>query len=269
VTRLYNDGILMEAKSFAVGVRVQHAQEMIGRNQYGDFYTKLPAADYKLTHTTQSGRGVYSFCMCPGGYVVNSSSEQGHLVVNGMSDYARDSDNANSAIVVTVSPQDFGGETPLTGIAFQRKWEKAAFEEADGKIPLQLLGDFWDQKTSTGFGAITPCIKGAYAFGNVRRLLPEFVGDAIADGMKAFDHRIPGFGGEDTILAGIESRTSSPVRICRNELLQSNIKGIYPCGEGAGYAGGITSAAMDGIRVAQAVLKQYEMVEVAKRRKNS
>jgi hypothetical protein len=248
----------MEAKPFAMGVRVQHSQEMIGKNQYGEFYDRLPAADYKLTHTTQSGRGVYSFCMCPGGYVVNASSEQGHLVVNGMSDYARDSSNANSAIVVTVNPEDYGGGGALAGIAFQRKWEKAAFEAADGKIPLQLLGDFWERKQSVSFGSIKPCIKGKYGFGDVRRALPEFVGDAIAEGMKNFDRRIAGFGREDTILAGIESRTSSPVRIGRDEGLESNIKGIYPCGEGAGYAGGITSAAMDGIRVAEQIINNNE-----------
>lgn len=256
VAKLYQDGLGMEAKPFAVGVRVEHPQEMIGRNQYGEWYRKLPVADYKLTYTTQSKRGVYSFCMCPGGYVVNASSEPGRLVVNGMSNYERDSANANSAIVVTVSPEDFGGADALAGIAFQRKWEEAAFAAGKGKIPVQLLGDFWQNKASTGLGAVAPCMKGAYLLSNVRQALPDFVGDAIAEGMKAFERRITGYSREDTLLSGIESRTSSPVKIPRNEGLQSNVPGIYPCGEGAGYAGGITSAAMDGIRVAQMILSQ-------------
>lgn len=255
VTRLFRDGLGMEAKPFAVGVRVEHPQEMIGRNQYGEFYSKLPTADYKLTYTTQSGRGVYSFCMCPGGFVVNASSEPGRLVVNGMSNYDRDSSNANSAIVVTVSPEDFGGTDALAGIAFQRKWEEAAFRAGKGKIPVQLLGDFQRNQVSACLGEVKPCMKGAYQLSNVRQVLPGFVGDAIAEGMTAFERRIQGYSREDVLLSGIESRTSSPVRIPRNDLLQANIPGIYPCGEGAGYAGGITSAAMDGIRVAQKILE--------------
>ena len=255
VTELYRSGLAMEPKAFAIGVRVEHSQEMIGTNQYGDYYRKLPTADYKLTYTTGRGRGVYSFCMCPGGYVVNASSEPGRLVVNGMSDYARDSRNANSAIVVTVDPSDFQASDALAGIAFQRKWEEAAFREGKGKIPVQLLADFWQKKVSTGFGTVKPCMKGGHTFGNVRSALPEFVGDAIAEGMSAFDKKIAGYAGEDTVISGIESRTSSPVRICRNQTLQANVPGIYPCGEGAGYAGGITSAAMDGIRVAQEILR--------------
>ena len=247
-------GVRMEPKAFAVGVRVEHPQEMIGQNQYGAYYTKLPTADYKVTYQTAQKRGVYSFCMCPGGYVVNASSEKGRLAVNGMSNYKRDGKNANSAIVVTVSPQDFGSDDVLAGMAFQRKYEEAAFRAANGKIPVQLLGDFLQSKVSTSFGGFLPEMRGEYAFGNVRTMLPDVIGDSIAEGMLAFDRRLKGFAREDTILSGIESRTSSPVRICRDENLQSNLHGLYPCGEGAGYAGGITSAAMDGIRVAQEVI---------------
>lgn len=252
---MLNDrGVDMEAKPFAVGVRVEHPQEIIGMNQYGELYKSLPVADYKLTYTTKSGRGVYSFCMCPGGYVVNASSENGRLAVNGMSNYLRDSANANSAIVVTISPSDFGGDSPLSGIEFQRKWEEAAYNAAGGMIPVQLLSDFNEGKISTSFGDVKPQTKGGYKFGNVRKSLPDFIGDAISEGMNAFDKRIKGFGRDDALILGIESRTSSPVKILRDESLQSNIKGIYPCGEGAGYAGGITSAAMDGIRVAKEIL---------------
>ncbi len=256
VTTLYHEGLGMEAKAFAIGVRVEHPQSMIGENQYGSLYKKLPTADYKLTYTTQGGRGVYSFCMCPGGYVVNASSEEGRLVVNGMSNYHRDSPNANSAIVVTVTPEDFGEADALAGIAFQRKWEEAAFRVGNGRIPVQLLEDFGQNRISSSLGEIQPCMKGAYCLANVRQILPEVVGDAIAEGMVAFDKKIKGYGRADTLISGIESRTSSPVRIPRQEDMQSNIVGIYPCGEGAGYAGGITSAAMDGIKVSQILIQK-------------
>lgn len=251
---LKESGIKMEQKAFAVGVRIEHPQEMIGRSQYGEWYTKLPTAEYKVTHQTAQKRGVYSFCMCPGGYVVNASSEEGMLAVNGMSYSGRDSANANSAIVVTVDPSDFGSADVLAGVAFQRKLEKAAYEASNGKIPVQLFGDFLANRCSTGFGSFMPQMKGGYDFANVRAILPVVIGDAIAEGIQAFDRRIKGYGREDAILSGVESRTSSPVRMVRDEALESNIQGLYPCGEGAGYAGGITSAAMDGIRVAQMLL---------------
>lgn len=253
---LHSLGIPMESKSFAVGVRMEHPQEMIGRNQYGDWYDTLWAADYKLTHTTSSGRGVYSFCMCPGGQVVNASSEPGRLVVNGMSEYERAGRNANSAIVVTVSPEDFGGRGILDGIAFQRRLEEAAYEQGRGKIPVQLWGDYRQKKSSTGLGEIAPDLCGSYTLANVREILPGFVGDAIAESIPAFDRKIVGYAREDAVLSGVESRTSSPVRILRDKSFQSDVKGLYPCGEGAGYAGGITSAAMDGIRVAEQILMQ-------------
>lgn len=256
--RLYGRGIHMEPKSFAVGVRVEHPQAMIGRSQYGDYCEVLPAADYKLTCQASGGRGVYSFCMCPGGYVVNASSEEGRLAVNGMSFHDRAGDNANSAIIATVTPEDFEESGVLAGIAFQRKYEELAFRQAGGRIPVQLLGDFIQNRKSTSFGGFLPAMKGGYALGNLREILPIGVGDAIAEGMGVFGRRISGFDREDAILSGIESRTSSPVRIVRDDSLQGNIRGLYPCGEGAGYAGGITSAAMDGIRVAEKVLEVWQ-----------
>ncbi len=247
--------IIMQQKSFAIGVRVEHLQEMIGKNQYGDMYKLLPTADYKLTHQTKTGRGVYSFCMCPGGYVVNASSEKGMLAVNGMSDYLRDSRNANSAIVVTVGPEDFDGDDALAGMRFQQKWETKAYEAADGKIPVQLFGDFKKNRISSEFGEVVPETKGEFAFANVRQVLPDDVASSIEEGIAAFEKKIKGYSRDDTLLLGIESRTSSPVKILRDDSMQSNIRGIYPCGEGAGYAGGITSAAMDGIKVAMQIIK--------------
>ena len=256
--KLNEHGVYMESKPFAVGVRVEHRQDMIGYSQYGAYYTKLPAADYKITYSTKDKRGVYSFCMCPGGYVVNASSEQGKLAINGMSNYERDGKNANSAIVVTVSPIDFGGDGALAGIEFQRRLEEKAYRQAEGKIPVQLLADFINNKKSTGFGEILPQMKGHFELSNLREVLPEFCANLISEGFNAFDRRIKGFAREDTLLSGIESRTSSPVRIKRDENFQANIRGLYPCGEGAGYAGGITSAAADGIRVAENIIKEIK-----------
>lgn len=247
--------VIMQQKSFAIGVRVEHLQEMIGKNQYGDMYKLLPTADYKLTHQTKAKRGVYSFCMCPGGYVVNASSEKGMLAVNGMSDYLRDSRNANSAIVVTVGPEDFDGDDALAGMRFQQKWETKAYEAADGKIPVQLFGDFKKNRISSEFGEVVPETKGEFAFANVRQVLPDDVASSIEEGIAAFENKIKGYSRDDTLLLGIESRTSSPVKILRDDSMQSNIRGMYPCGEGAGYAGGITSAAMDGIKVAMQIIK--------------
>lgn len=251
---LYGSGLYIEPKAFAIGVRVEHPQDIIGYSQYGSLYKKLPPADYKLACKARDGRGVYSFCMCPGGYVVNASSEPGRLAVNGMSNYGRNGRNANSAVVVTVSPEDFGGQGALAGIEFQRKWEEEAYKQAGGKIPVQLFGDFCNNVKSTGFGEILPSMKGGYMLANTRAVLPAIVGDIIEEGIKCFGKKIKGYSREDVLVSGIESRTSSPVRINRDKNFQSNIHGIYPCGEGAGYAGGITSAAADGIRVAQAII---------------
>lgn len=253
--RLRKRGLYMQPKAFAVGIRIEHPQDMIGQDQYGAFYKELPTADYKVTYQTKNRRGVYSFCMCPGGYVVNSSSESGRLAVNGMSYYDRAGVNANSAIVVTVTPDDFLGRDVLAGMEFQRKLEAAAYKQAKGKIPIQLFGDYLNNQVSTSFGEVLPAMRGKYAFGNIREVFPKLIGDAIAEGILDFDQKISGFAREDAILSGVESRTSSPIRIQRDESLQANIEGIYPCGEGAGFAGGITSAAMDGIRVAEKIIE--------------
>lgn len=257
----------MEAKAFAVGMRVEHPQSLINECMYGKEHGKeLPAAPYKLTAQTSTGRGVYSFCMCPGGYVVNASSEPERIAVNGMSYSDRGSHNANSAIIVQVSPDDYGADGPLAGVAFQRQLEQKAYELGNGKIPVQYYGDYVKNISSDRHdkaqGYNEPCIKGAYTFTNMRGLLPEPCEKAFIEGMAQFDRTIEGYAAHDAILSGIESRTSSPVRIQRDENLQSPaIKGLYPCGEGAGYAGGITSAAMDGILIAERIAMQYKPFE--------
>ncbi len=259
---LLDEGIPMEQKAFAVGLRVQHPQKMIDDSQYGREAAEiLGPASYKLTCQTSSGRGVYSFCMCPGGYVVNASSEPGRLAVNGMSNHARDGKNSNSAIIVTVTPEDFGAPGPLAGVEYQRRLEEKAYLLGKGKIPVQLYGDFAAGRISRGFGEVEPEFMGEYEMADLRQLLPEKLSGAFLEGMEQFGKRIRGFDRPDAILAGIESRTSSPVRIPRDEGLESSVKGLYPCGEGAGYAGGITSAAMDGIRVAEVLAKRYQPLQ--------
>lgn len=281
----------MEAKSFAVGLRVEHPQELIQNAQYGETTENLPAAAYKLTAKTSYNRGVYSFCMCPGGYVVNASSEEGRTAVNGMSYSGRDGKNANSAIIVSVTPEDFDGEGPLAGIAFQRKLEKKAFQVGQGKVPVECYGDFKrevleqqqkqevtkqnrmdeqqkencqkaDVRKKTVSESLwedfTPQIKGEYVFSKVSEILPEELNAAFVEGMEHFERIIPGFADDRVFLDGIESRTSSPVRIHRDETNQSKVRGIYPCGEGAGYAGGITSAAMDGMKIAEGIAREYK-----------
>lgn len=248
--------LALSPKSFAVGFRVEHPQEMINKNQYGErFYNELPAAPYKVT-ANANGRGVYSFCMCPGGYVVNASSEEGRLAVNGMSYSRRDSANANSAIIVAVTPEDFGGEDALAGVRFQEQIEAHAFALGNGKIPQQLFGDYCENKPSEAYGAFPSMTKGETFLCNLRGLFSDEVEQAFIGGMKHFGHVIPNFDRKDAILSGVESRTSSPVRIERDETFQANVRGIYPCGEGAGYAGGIMSAAMDGLKVAEAILNR-------------
>lgn len=255
---LLSKGLILTPKAFAIGLRIEHKQKLISETQYGRAYQELSAADYKLTHQTQSGRGVYSFCMCPGGFVVNASSEQGHLAVNGMSNYNRDEENANSAIVVTVQPEDFGSTEPLAGIAFQRKWERAAHEAGKGAVPVQLFGDLRNNRKSVTIGNITPNIKGKYQLTDLNTCLPKTICDALKEGIQAFDYKIKGFGSEEAVLSGVESRTSSPVRIHRDDNYEANIRGIYPCGEGAGYAGGITSAAIDGIKVFETIANRFQ-----------
>ena len=255
---LKDRAVPMERKAFAVGVRIEHPQDMINVSQYGEGYPKaLPTAAYKVTRKVSGDRGVYSFCMCPGGYVVNASSEEGGLAVNGMSYQARDSRNANSAMIVTVRPEDFGGDDLLSGVEFQRRLERAAYQAGGGKVPVQLLGDFRQHTVSTALGEVEPCMKGAWTFGDVRGIFPAQLSAALEEGIEGSEHLIPGFARADAVLSGVESRTSSPVRILRGENQESTVQGLYPCGEGAGYAGGITSAAMDGVKTAEAIAGRY------------
>lgn len=258
---LLRRGVPMQGKAFAVGVRAVHRQSSINLALYGEEdWDLLGPASYKLTHTCKgSGRGVYSFCMCPGGYVVNASSEEGRLCVNGMSYSDRSGETANSAICVTVSPEDFPGEDILRGMAFQRRLEEEAYRLGQGKIPAQLFGDFCEGNPSGAFGSILPGTRGETAPANLRGLFPPAVEESLLEGMHAFGGQIPGFDAGDVPLLGVESRTSSPVRILRDAgSLMSDIRNLYPCGEGAGYAGGITSAAMDGIKVAEAVARRFQ-----------
>ena len=266
---LYEKNFPMTAKSFAVGFRVEHPQSLINVSQYGAEHVKgLGAAAYKVTAKTGTGRGVYSFCMCPGGYVVNASSEPGRLAVNGMSYSGRDGKNANSAIIVSVTPADYGSDHPLAGIEFQRRLEQRAYELCDGKLPVQRYGDFREKVTGEPreiqngpedglWDSLEPQCKGEFAWADLTGILPGECNQAFVEGMDSFDRQIRGFASPAAILTGVESRTSSPVRIERDENLQSEIRGCYPCGEGAGYAGGITSAAMDGIRVAEQIAAQF------------
>ena len=255
---LLDKKLVMEPKAFAVGFRVEHPQEEVNRTQYGERYAnKLPAAPYKVTANLANGRGVYSFCMCPGGYVVNASSEEKRLAVNGMSYSDRAGKNANSAIIVSVDTKDFDGTDALAGVRFQQKLEEKAYILADGKIPQQLFGDYCNNTASTEYGAFSSQTCGEKKLCNLRGLFSEEIENSFIEGMHAFSRTIPEFDRADAILSGVESRTSSPVRIQRNEVFESNITGIYPCGEGAGYAGGIMSAAMDGLKVAEAVISRY------------
>ena len=253
---LKDKGLSMKAKNFAVGVRIEHPQDMISKSQYGESYKLLPPASYKLVQQTSNGRGVYSFCMCPGGFVVNASSEENRLVVNGMSNYDHSEVNANSAIVVTVTKEDFGSD-PMSGIEFQRKLEENAYRIGNGNIPVQLFGDYRDNVISTRLGDVTPNVKGKYSFANLNEIFPEFINESLKEAIPCFDKKIKGFGRDDAILLGVESRTSSPVIIERDDDFLSNILGIYPCGEGAGYAGGITTAAIDGVKVAEKIADKY------------
>lgn len=257
---LNNNKLSMEQKAFALGVRIEHKQAMINESQYGTSIEakKLPAADYKMTYRSTEGRSVYSFCMCPGGFVVNASSNDEQAVVNGMSNHGRNEENANSAIVVNITPDDFCAEgfdanDVLAGVKFQEKYEKLAFLEGKGCIPVQLFKDFEANKTSTSISDIQPNIKGKYRLSNLKNCLPAYVNNAIIEAVHAYAKKLHGFDKPEAVLSGIESRTSSPVRIIRNEQFMSDTIGIFPCGEGAGYAGGITSAAVDGIKVAEAV----------------
>ena len=277
---LYEKGIPVEQKAFAIGLRVSHPQSLIDKAQYGVWEKEemeklgLTAANYKLTARAASGRGVYSFCMCPGGYIVDASSEPGRIAVNGMSEHARNSGRANSAIVCTIAPEEFGGDHPLQGMFLQRELEEEAYRLGAGSVPVQTYiglkeqfegrtGDAADLQTNNTSATCMKdltgdlCIRGRWREADLSGLLPEAVTTDFIDGMEQFDRKIPGFAGPEAFVAGLESRTSSPVRIPRGDDLQSAVRGLYPCGEGAGYAGGIMSAAMDGIRVAEAVRRRF------------
>ena len=254
---LHKNNLEMTNKPFAVGLRIEHNQKMIDESQYGKKYANvLSKSTYKLTHQSSNGRGVYTFCMCPGGFVVNASSEEKRLVVNGMSNHDRSEENSNSAIIVTISEKDYGTNI-LDGVKYQRMLEEKAYSLCNGKIPLQLYKDYKENIISKEFRNVKPVIKGEYDFANLNELFSNEINDSIKETIEAFGKKINGFNNDDTILIGVESRTSSPVKIIRNENFESNIKGIFPCGEGAGYAGGITSAAIDGIKVAEAIGKIY------------
>ena len=260
---LYRKGITLTQKPFAIGVRIEHLQSLIDESQYGKFagHKRLKAADYRLSHgSDRLNRSVYSFCMCPGGEVVAAASENKRLVTNGMSYYKRDKKNANSALVVTVRPEDFGGENPLMGMEFQRHYESLAYSLGGGNYiaPVQLVGDFLKDKTSMSLGNIKPSYAPGYEFRDLRQCLPPYVSEALKEGIISFDKKIKGYASQDAVLTGIETRTSAPVRIERKENFQStSLIGLYPAGEGAGYAGGIVSAAVDGIKVAEAIMKEW------------
>lgn len=257
---LYKKGLAISKKPFAVGLRISHPQEMINQDQYKENAQYLPNAEYKLTYQSKNKRGVYTFCMCPGGYVVNASSEEGLLAVNGMSNHKRDTNNANSAIIVTIKEEDLE-DHPLAGIKFQRELEQMAYQLGHGKIPIQLYQDFKENKKSTSLGKVEAIFKGEYELTNLNQLFKKEITDSLIEGINYFGTKIKGFDRPDAILAGVESRTSSPVRIKREEDGVSNIQGIYPIGEGAGYAGGITTSAMDGIKTAELIAKKYKNLQ--------
>lgn len=258
VEMLYSKGVEMMQKPFSVGVRIEHRREMIDRSQYGAFvgHPALGSASYKMACHPEHGRGAYTFCMCPGGTVVAASSEENMLVVNGMSEYARDGENSNSALLVGVNPEDFGSEHPLAGIELQRKIESTAFclGGGDYAAPCQLVGDFLNDTPSKKLGSIHPTCPTGVTPGDIRQILPKRVTDTMADAIVKMDRSLEGFALPEATLTAPETRSSAPVRILRDDIYQANIRGIYPCGEGAGYAGGIVSAGVDGIRCAHAVM---------------
>lgn len=262
VEMLYYRGVRMEKKPFAVGVRIEHPRTMIDTVQYGTAagHPALGAADYKLACRTPGNRGVYTFCMCPGGVVIAAASEKGGLAVNGMSNFARNAPNSNSALLVEVTPQDIGGDSPLSGIAWQRRWEQAAFSLGGGeyRAPVQLAGDFLAHHAGTAFGEVEPSYLPGVTLADLHKCLPPFVAQSLGYALPQFGKQLRGFDRYDAVLTGIESRSSSPVRMLRNEQCRAALGGVYPCGEGAGYAGGITSAAVDGIRCAGMLLDSLE-----------
>ena len=254
-------GVDMARKPFSIGARIEHSQKMIDRSQYGEAasHPALGAADYKLSARLPNGRSAYTFCMCPGGSVVAAASEIGGVVTNGMSAFARDGKNANSALLVGVEPEDFGGDDPLAGVRFQRRWEQAAFRLGGGdyRAPAQRVGDFLRGVPSTGCGDVAPTYRPGVTYASLDECLPGFVTETMRLALQRMDRQLSGFAAPGALLTGVETRSSSPVRILRGEDCQSSLSGLYPCGEGAGYAGGILSAAVDGMRVAEALLAAH------------
>ncbi len=252
---LYNKGLHIEQKSFAMGLRIEHLQSMVNKVQYGD--VKINSAEYKLTTTVDDSRGAYTFCMCPGGVVVASASEENTVVTNGMSYYARDLENANSALLVNVKTEDFASDHPLQGMYLQRKLEQDAFKLGGSNYyaPVQTVRDFLDNVASTKIGKVRPTYKPGYTLTNLNLILPSFMQNSLRQAIINLDKKFPGFKSDDAILTGVETRTSSPIRIIRDEHCIANITGIIPCGEGAGYAGGIMSAAIDGINAVEKVFE--------------
>jgi len=252
---LRRENVPMEKKNFAIGVRIEHDQQAVSARQYGPAWEKLPPSDYKLACHLPSGRSAFTFCVCPGGQVVAAASEPGHLVTNGMSLRARDGKNINGGFLVGVGPDDFPGDV-LAGVRFQEQWERAAFLAGGGdfRAPAQRVEDFLQNRPSEGCGSITPTYRPGVTWGKMDGCLPDYVTDTLRGALPLMDRKLRGFSTPDAVLTGVETRSSSPVRILRDETYQSALRGLYPCGEGAGYAGGIVSAAVDGIRVAEAVL---------------
>ncbi|MCF2661688.1 NAD(P)/FAD-dependent oxidoreductase [Pseudoflavonifractor phocaeensis] len=252
---LRDAGVPMEKKNFAIGVRIEHSQEMVSRRQYGAAWEQLPPSDYKLACHLPDGRSAFTFCVCPGGQVVAAASEQGGVVTNGMSLRARDGVNINGGLLVGVGPQDFPEDDVLAGVRFQEQWERAAFRLGGGgfQAPAQRVEDFLRKRPSEGPGAIRPTYRPGVAWTELEPCLPGYVTGTLRQAIPLLDRKLHGFADPDGVLTGVETRSSSPVRILRDEGFQSPLRGLYPCGEGAGYAGGIVSAAVDGIRVAEAV----------------
>jgi len=258
---LYEKKLKMKTKAFSIGLRIEHSREMINKSQYGKLYKhpKLETAKYKLIQHLKDKRPVYTFCMCPGGYVMGASSEKNCVVTNGMSEYAQDGENSNSALLVPIMPKDFKSDHPLAGIEFQQKWEKKAFLEGGSNYfaPIQLLGDFLEKRKSIKIKNIKPSYKPGVKLSNLDLCLPDFVIESLREAIPLFDKKIKGFANPEAILTGIETRSSSTIKIERNEKYESNIKGIYPAGEGSGHAGGIVSSAIDGMLVAEAIIEKY------------
>ncbi len=258
---LYTNKVDIIQKSFSIGVRIEHPQKLVNRSQYGKFsdHPRLGAAEYKLSHRAKNGRGVYTFCMCPGGMVVGSSSEAGGIVTNGMSEHKRNQPNANSAVLVNIGPEDYKSDHPLAGMYLQREYEQKAFKLVGDtyNAPAQLVGDFMADLPSKEAEEIKPSYLPKVTWTNLADCLPDFAVEAIKEGISAFDRKLKGFSNPAAVMTGPETRSSSPIRLKRDCQYESNIKGLYPAGEGAGYAGGITSAAVDGIQVAEAIIGRY------------